>query len=281
MIIRTMGEEDLSFVVACTTREGWLGETIDVFRAFLRYDPSGCLIAEENDRRIGMCIAVSYGSYGFLGELIVVEECRGRGVGRRVLERSINYLQDRGCRGIYLDGDAPAVPLYERIGFRHVCKSLRFLGRIRGRRHDHVEPMSRTDMDAVCSMDRAAFGADRRFFLEYRLEHFPRLCKTLVEDGLIVGFIMGQPGHEVVSVGPWVMRDHDGRPIDLLEGLAAETGDDVLRLGVLSSNSRAVGALQSVRGLGEAVPSWRMVHGIDGKLGGSEQLYAIGSAAKG
>jgi len=174
-----MTDDDLSFAEECTTKEGWLSETANVFRAFLGYDPAGCLIAEEKGRRIGMCIAVSYGAYGFLGELIVVADCRNRGIGRALLEQGIAYLQNRGCHSIYLDGDTPAVPLYERIGFPHICKSHRFVGRVRGRRHDHVKPMQPSDLDDVGALDNAVFGADRRCVLNYRLLHFPKYCKTI------------------------------------------------------------------------------------------------------
>jgi len=276
-----MRGEDLSFATECTRREGWLGETIDVFRAFHAHDPSGCLIAEEDGRKVGICIAVPYDTFGFLGELIVVQEYRGRGIGRALLEQGIGYLQKRGCSGIYLDGDAPALSLYERIGFRHVCRSHRFVGRIRGRSHGRVRPIRPSDLDAVCSLDRLAFGGSRRFFLEYRLEHFPQFCMTLIRDEGVAGFIMAQPGHGVVSVGPWVVEENAVRPMDLLEALAFETGEALLRLGALDTSSRAVTALRSMQGFEEGEPSWRMVLGPGEVPGTCERIFAVGSAAKG
>lgn len=281
MIIRTMQESDLEFAVECVTREGWPSETEHVFRGFLQYDSGGCLIGEEKGRRVGMCVAVTYGECGFLGELIVVPDRRGRGLGRQLLERGIEYLQDRGCRSIYLDGDEPAVPLYERIGFTHVCKSLRFRGRVQGRSHAHVRPMTLAEMDVVANLDRKAFGADRRFFLEYRRRLFPRLCKVILTGGAISAFCMGQPGRGVVSIGPWLVVDGVERPVDLLESVAAETGGTMLRIGILESNARAIREVRVLSGLAETDPSWRMVLGPDAGLGASAQLYAIGAPSKG
>jgi len=281
MITRTMQEGDLEFAVDCVRREGWPSETEHVFRGFLQYDSGGCLIGEEEGRRVGMCVAVGYGDCGFLGELIVVPDRRGHGLGRQFLERSIAYLQGRGCRSIYLDGDKEAVPLYERIGFTHVCKSLRFRGRVPGRSHARVEPITAIQMDDVGSIDREAFGADRRFFLEYRLRLFPGLCKMIRTDGRVSAFCMGQPGRGVVSIGPWLVVDDVERPVDLLESIAAETEGDDLRIGILESNSRALRDVRAVPGLAETDPSFRMVLGPHAGLGTSAQLYAIGSAAKG
>jgi GNAT superfamily N-acetyltransferase len=281
MIIRTMHESDLEFAVECVKREGWPSETEHVFRGFLQYDSGGCMIGEEKSRRVGMCVAVAYAECGFLGELIVVSDRRGHGLGRQLLERSIDYLQGRGCRSIYLDGDEQAVPLYERIGFTHVCKSLRFYGHVQGRSHAHVQPMTSAAMDDVARIDREAFRDDRRFFLEYRLRLFPGLCKVIRTGGAISAFCMGQPGHGVVSIGPWFVGDGIERPLDLLEGVAAETGGAKLRIGILESNSRALREVRAMQGLAETDPSWRMVLGPDTGLGASGQLYAIGAASKG
>lgn len=281
MIIREMRDSDVKFAVECTKREGWTSETEHVFRAFLRYDSAGCLIGQEDKRPVGMCVAVAYGDSGFLGELIVVPDRRRLGLGRQLLERGIDYLRTRGCHSIYLDGDEKAVPLYERIGFRHLCKSCRFYGRVEGRSESNVRAMAPEDMGAVERIDAEAFGADRRFFLKYRLQHFPRLCKVACTEGVVSAFCMGQPGHRVVSVGPWVVVGDYPSPLDLLESLAVETGAAPLRIGILESNSKALREVRTAKGLAEASPSWRMVLGPDTGLGASEQSYAIGSASKG
>ena len=90
-----MQYSDLDFVSFCTESEGWSAETREVFEGFLAYDPSGCFIAESEGRRIGMCVGVSYGDCGFVGELIVIKEARGSDVGRKLFGHTIQYLQDK------------------------------------------------------------------------------------------------------------------------------------------------------------------------------------------
>jgi len=281
MIIRSTNTDDLDFCVACVTREGWLSETRAVFEGFLAYDPRGCFVAEDNGQRIGMIVAAAYDTCGFLGELIVIPERRKQGIGRQLMEHAIGYLQARGCRSMYLDGDTPAVPLYERLGFRVVCRSLRFLGTLQGETSEGVRMMTPTDLETVCAIDRSAFGADRSFFIKRRLKLFPQLCLIQTGENQITGFIMGQPGNGVVAVGPWFVGDGLTDPRGLLHMLAHHCGGQKLRMGVLESNAPAAALMRSLRTFEETESSWRMVLGPDIGPGGSPRLYAVGTPAKG
>lgn len=281
MTIRHMIDNDLDFCVENVTREGWLSETRETFVGFFAHDPNGCLIAEEDSHPVGMCIATAYDTCGFLGELIVVPGRRGHGLGQQLMEHAIAYLRGRGCESIYLDGDTPAVPLYERLGFRKVCRSLRFLGKVAGAPSQHVRAMTADDLGTIVEMDTAAFGADRSFFLKFRFKNFSHLCQTLLSDNRVVGFVMGQPGHGVVTVGPWLVQQGPANPCDLLHSLGLKVAGAHLRVGVLESNTEAIELIRSLGSLTETEPSWRMVLGPDIGLGDSSRLFAVGSPAKG
>jgi len=248
MTIRNMLASDLDFCVECVTREGWLSETRETFEGFFAHDPNGCLIAEEDSRPVGICIATAYDTCGFLGELIVVPGRRGHG---------------------------------ERLGFRKVCRSLRFLGKVAGAPSQHVRAMTSDDLGTIVEMDTAAFGADRSFFLKLRFKNFPHLCQTLLSDNRVVGFVMGQPGHGVVTVGPWLVQQGPADPCDLLHSLGLQAGETRLRMGVLESNTEVIELIRSLGSLTETEPSWRMVLGRDTRSGSSSRLLAIGSPAKG
>lgn len=281
MLVRPMTYEELGFAAECARAEGWRGETEQVFRTFFELDPDGCSIAEVDGSPVGVCVAVSYGRCGFLGELIVLEEFRGRGFGRKLMEHSIRFLGKSGCTSICLDGDEPATALYEKLGFEHFCKSLRFVGAIEGRESSRLRAMVPADLQEIAAIDLEAFGADRLRYLIRRFELFPQLCKTMVLGNRVAGYIMGQPGIGVISVGPWVVTALAESSVDLLESIALEAGDSRLRIGVLESNVDAVKQLRSMSNLEETMPSFRMIYGQTTQVGISSQLYAIGSAAKG
>ncbi len=280
LTIRPMQPADLDFAAQCTAREGWASETRAEFAGFYAHDPAGCLLAEAEGQRIGICVATSYGVAGFVGELIVVPERRGQGVGRRLLEQAIAYLHGRGTQSIFLDGVTAAVPLYARLGFRPICRSLRFAGAIAGRVPAGVRAMRPDDLATVSRIDSQAFGADRTFFLRRRLSLYPELCKVLICNGEISGYIVGRRGWNSVSAGPWLVRPEVPGAAALLESLAAEVPDGRISLGMLEMNRQAVATIRALGLVERPDPPWRMVLGA-GELGASPQLYAIGSAAKG
>jgi ribosomal protein S18 acetylase RimI-like enzyme len=280
LTIRPMQLADLDFAAQCTAREGWTSETRAEFEGFYAHDPAGCFLAEAEGQRIGIGVATSYGTTGFVGELIVIPERRGQGVGRRLLERAIEYLHGRGTPNIFLDGVTAAVPLYERLGFRQICRSLRFAGTIEGRAQACVRAMRYDDLETVSNIDKQAFGADRAFFLQRRLSLYPELCKVLDCNGEISGYIVGRRGLNSISAGPWIVRPEAPSAAALLESLAAEVKDARVSLGVLETNGRALEIIRSLGLVERPDPPWRMVLG-SGELGASPQLYAIGSAAKG
>jgi ribosomal protein S18 acetylase RimI-like enzyme len=282
MDVRQMLLADLDFAASCTAAEGWRSETRPVFEGYLAYDPVGCLVAEMPGERVGICVATSYGPYGFVGELIVLKAWRGRGIGRSLLEQAVENLRSRGAASIFLDGVPAAIPLYERAGFRRVCRSMRFTGTLRGQPCSRVRLMRGDDLGAAGQLDQAAFGADRRFFLERRLSLQPELCRVLEDGGEIAGFIMGRRIDDFVWIGPWVVRPGVERPGDLLESLAAEAGGEVsLGLGVLETAAEALATVRALGFVERLDPPWRMVLGPAAPLGASPGCFAIGSAAKG
>ncbi len=281
LTLQAMMFADLAFAAACTAAEGWADEDLDTLLGFHLHDPRGCFIARLDGQAAGMSIATSYGQSGFIGELIVIPEARGRGIGAALIKYSVDYLHQRGAQTIYLDGVVKAVPLYERNGFRKICRSLRFSGRLAGKQHDEVRPMQAGDLPEVNDLDQQTFGAERSFFLTRRLKIHPELARVLVYDGKIAGFILGRKGEGWLAAGPWVMAECAKYPVKLLDTFACETGGVSINLGVLECNQPAVELIRSL-GFAERVDSpWRMACGPLSGLGMSSQCYAVGSAAKG
>ena len=280
-IIRSMQMADLAFAAGCTAAEGWASETLATFEGFYQHDPNGCFLAELAGRPVGICVATSYGHSGFIGELIVHPEARGCGIGAALLNHAVEYLRRQGAETVYLDGVVKAVPLYERNGFRKICRSLRFSGTLKGESHSDVRAMRTDDLPAVFALDRQAFGADRSFLLARRLQRFPELCQVMVEEGKLTGFILGRRGEGWAAAGPWVIAQEARAPLRLLESLARQVGEVSISVGVLETNRRAV---ESIHSLGFAMRQdspWRMALGPSGDLGASPMCFAVGTAATG
>ncbi len=275
-----MNPIDLDFAAGLVQAEGWRSETRLSLEDFLAHEPNGCFVAESDGHPAGMVIATSYRQNGFIGELIVLPEWRGRGLGRALFAHAVQYLQNEGVTSIYLDGDDPGIPIYEKAGFRKVCLSRRFNGQVAGSDSLRVHPATTINLTMLLRVDRALFGDDRSFFLRRRFERNPELCFVAEEGRQVLGYIMARPGDGVITVGPWGALP--GLPAGvLLERLALAVPGATLRIGALDSNPRAIELLRSLPGLHEDTPCWRMAFGPQETLGGSGWLYAIGSPATG
>jgi ribosomal protein S18 acetylase RimI-like enzyme len=279
--IREITAADLDFATALTHSAGWASESRDVFAAFLEYDAHGCFIAEAGEEKAGVCIATKFLKNGFIGELVVSKHLRVLGIGQILFKKAMDYLLASRMKNIYLDGDLNAISYYETMGFRKICRSLRFRGKIKGKKHANIRRLLPGDLDRLCALDRELFGDDRGFFLRRRAENFPGLCLVSEKAGRLNGWIMARPGDGLLAVGPWAVLPGQEDAASLLEHLANENGTAAFRIGLLEKNAEAARLLRSLPGLQENIHSWFMVRGKSDRLGNHPALYAIGSGAKG
>lgn len=282
MIIRNMLPTDIEFAFKCTSGEGWEGETKEVFESFLSWHPKGAFIAELDDQKIGLSVATPYNKNGFIGELIIVKEMRGHGYGRLLFKHTVDYLKSCGLENIYLDADPEAVSLYEGFGFRKLTQTLRFIGKIEGRKSSAVNKINTNDLEEVCLLDNRLFADDRSYFIKRRFELFPELCWIARNGTAIKGYLFGRPGVNLISLAPLVILDNsESTARALIQAIAQETGGRSLYGGVLEHNKIAVNFFQSIQGFRQKIPGWYMVLGSSDNLGMDKKLYTIGSAAKG
>jgi ribosomal protein S18 acetylase RimI-like enzyme len=279
MKIRCMTKADLDFAFDLTSNEGWSSTRTD-FEELLAYDSHGCFIGEEKNERVGMVCVIPYSEFSTIGNLIVIDDCRGRGIGTLLMEHAISYLHQKGVSIMFLDGVQPAVSLYERLGFREICKSLRLSGKVTGEDSNQVRQMEDSDLMEVLSIDRKQLTADRSFFLRSCYEYNSRFCKILEINGSIAGYIFGSLRKNSVRIGPWVMNAHRDKAEEFLQAFSAKTGNPKIQLGVLESNVSAVRLLQKL-GFTETPYSLRMARGGPSKIEFSAGMYAIHSPARG
>ncbi len=279
MQIREMSKKDIDFALSLTSAEGWSSTRQD-FEDLLEFDRQACFIAEIDGESIGMVTTVPYNGFGYVGNLIVVEKHRKKKLGTELMEFALKYLEDRGVMTQILDGVQDAVTLYERLGLRKVCKSLRLEGMVKPKESEDVRYMTQRDLVLIDQLDTEYFGACRKHFLQSLLTHYPKLCRVLDIDGEMHGYIMGSERRDSIRIGPWVMIHRSNRAEDLLTSFATETSDQVLKIGVLESNSMAIQLLKRHDFI-DTNYSWRMLRGPDGDWTFSKHLYAICSPARG
>jgi GNAT superfamily N-acetyltransferase len=73
---------------------------------------------------VGCCALVATGSGEFeVAKMAVTEDAQGLGIGRQLLEATVETARSAGATQLFLETNsvlAPAIRLYESVGFRHI-----------------------------------------------------------------------------------------------------------------------------------------------------------------
>ena len=119
------GDMDAFFVFAA--REGWICDRWE-FDFLLNTFPDGCLVGRSAGKPAGFVTSVKYEKSGWIGNLVVTEEMRGRGLGRALMTRALAALQSVETETVWLTASAAGQPLYGKLGFRAIDEIRRWVG---------------------------------------------------------------------------------------------------------------------------------------------------------
>lgn len=282
MIRNFQNRADLEFAAILTKSEGWHSETFLELESFSEHDPQGCFLYEHDGIPVGICIATAYQHTGFIGELIVEKQFRNLDIGKTLMQAAIHYLQNKNLSGIFLDGVQNAIPLYEDLGFKSICRSLRFFGQIPAEESPDVLPMSEEDLQKVIHLDKQYFGDDRSFFLQKRWQNYPDLALIWKENHQIAGYLFGRVGTGGwVTAGPWICLNDQSADLTLLSHFQAKIGNQPFSIGILENRKSIIPQIVMAGMQPRSDPPIRMMLGTGNNPGDNHQCYAIGSPAKG
>ncbi|MGD0805184.1 MAG: GNAT family N-acetyltransferase [Candidatus Bathyarchaeia archaeon] len=278
--IRVMTHNDLDLVMRLQEMVGWGNTRADAERS-LYYEPGGCFVASQNSLDVGIVNSFLYGDSGFIGNLIVVPEARGSGVGAALMRHAMERLTSEGAKAIRLDGVQKAISLYERLGFKGEYWSLRLEGNASKAPHHGVEPMMKEDLEQVTRLDRRFFGQDRGQKLR-RVQHdFPDLCFKASKGGEVRGFIMAKVGTSNVRVGPWICDPAFSDMAEpLLNALLSKVEGRKIWIGVPEFNKASIKILEG-KSYQRMPPSLRMCYGVCKKVEDVSGIFGVGAPDKG
>lgn len=277
---RVMKQTDLGFFMNLMDMVGW-GMTPGDYDRILRFSPEGCFIASQDDSDLGIVVTVNYGDIAWIGNLVVLPETRGKGIGAKLMQYAIDYLVSTGTKAIRLDGVPLAIPLYRRLGFKDEYWSLRFLGTAQRHPETTSKPMTQGDLDAVNRLDQSVFKAPRREILEYVYQKYPDLCFTSWTDGELVGYIMAKDAKGQVKIGPWIaIQGYSAVAENLLYSVMNMRVGEALWVGVPEGNQTGVSILEK-NGFDRLPSSLRMCYGDCRVVEDVVSVYGLGGPDKG
>jgi GNAT superfamily N-acetyltransferase len=258
--IRGMDREDVAFARSLTDIERW-GHLDEDFQRFLDLNPGGCFVACEHRKRLGIVTSMIHGDHAFLGNLIVRKDARARGVGLRLMERVIAWLDGKGVQTIELDGVFRAVETYRIMGFRDKYLSLRFMrpAAKRQRITPAQEVCRAPDVARILQYDRERVKIDRSMFLAHLLKGHPDTTYTVDRQGMSAYAVTRTRATSYIHIGPLVADNAENASI-LLSFICTEHAESDLTIGVPGVNTSALGVVLQ-RGFVHRPPSLRMYRG--------------------
>lgn len=170
------------------------------WRFFVEQTQAGCLVDEREGRVVGTSATLDYGGeFAWIAMVLVDPECRGQGIGTRLLEESIRILEGR--KSIRLDATPAGERVYRPLGFKEEFALARYERPAGEFAAAPCEEIQDQDWPWILRMDRAAFGAERQVLLQWLAEGAPDLA--MQTDG---GYCFGRHGFRFDHVGPIVAR---------------------------------------------------------------------------
>lgn len=121
-----------------------------------------------DNKIVGTGNALIKGEVGWLAHIIVDENYRNRGLGRKITEFLIDFLNSKGCKTQLLIATELGEPIYKKLGFQKLSEYQRFDSE---KDHDlviskSIRPLSEKDFREVCQIDLEINGEDREHLIK-------------------------------------------------------------------------------------------------------------------
>jgi ribosomal protein S18 acetylase RimI-like enzyme len=233
MTVEPFRTDDIAPFLRLATAEGWVAEPWE-FEFLLAEFPHGCFAARgDNGETTGYVTSLGLQRSGWIGNLLVAQPFRGRGVGKALFRKALEALRAAGTQTIWLTASKSGTPLYEKHGFRRIDSIIRWVGAGRQRRGVHADTSEHDPLLASSHhLDTRTWG-DRREVLLKATAHRGQILQN--ESG----FIVRQPCGEAVQFGPFASLDTQSAVRLFDEALGAVAAETRIFLDVPRSNRGA------------------------------------------
>lgn len=264
--VRRLGPDDLKSCVALSVDREWSPEEAKWSLLLAASEVFG-VDAPDGRGLAGAVVLTRWAAdYASVGMMLVAARYERRGLGRALLEHLLRAAGDDAT--VTLFATDMGRPLYEKLGFEPVRRSVSFIGRFRLSPADNskkreapalagnVRVATEADLPAILALDRAAFGADRGRFLA-RLPAFANQVAVIEADGLAG---QGMAGTGFAGYGAAWRNDPDSTVIG---PLVASDGDAAKRLVAALAAGAGTPVRLDLDPDRTELPGWAHAHGLE------------------
>ena len=203
---------DAEGALPLSAEAGWNQTAADW--AFMLREGRGIGVRDGAGRWVGSALALPLGErLSWIGMVLVAKHARRRGIGTRLLRRTIDEVRDAG-RIAGLDATELGRPVYLPLGFRDLYTVSRLrLGAPAPSEPAPagctIRPLVAADLPGIVAFDRPRSGMQRSHVLAYLLQQAAEPAFVAEVDGGIAGYALGRPGRIAFQVGPVVADRED------------------------------------------------------------------------
>jgi GNAT superfamily N-acetyltransferase len=222
--VRRLEADDLKSCAALAVDRGWWPERGKWSLLLASSDAFG-IDAPDGQGLAGTVILTRWGAdCGGIGMMLIASRYGGQGLGRALMEHVLRAAEDLAAVSLFATGAGR--PLYDKLGFKPVRRSVAFRGHFRAdpqinnskRRSEragadslegssgNVRVATEADLPAILTLDRAAYGADRERILT-RLPAFAERIVVLETSEGIAGYAAAWRTEAYMMIGPLMAAD--------------------------------------------------------------------------
>ena len=130
------------------------------FEFLLHTFPQGCFVCRADGFPVAFITSLGYGLRGWVSNLYVRTDWRGRGLGKMLTELAINSLLSSGVQSIWLSASKEAKGIYQTLGFIGIDAINLWMGRSQAGMPGGMTGID-GDMDRMIFLDQACWGNRR------------------------------------------------------------------------------------------------------------------------
>jgi GNAT superfamily N-acetyltransferase len=248
LALRDAVATDLPAIASLRERVGWSVHEW-ALRAVVGAGWARCVVvADGSGSVVGVGSGATYGRLGFVGNMVVAEDHRRRGVGAHVLEAVLEYLRRAGAQRVELFATTAGRPLYERFGFELMepgavasvpRSALTHTG------SSAVTAAAAETISELAAYDTPRFGGDRSDLLALLAADPAHPLLIARAGGRLVGFAWIRP--DTGRIGPFVADDPTIAAALLADAFGRLPGTDLLTFNLPMSNEPGVAWLRSMK----------------------------------
>jgi predicted N-acetyltransferase YhbS len=209
LTLRRLEARDLDGALRLTQAERW-SHRLEDWQFHYRLG-RGWVACDDDGKVLGTASWWAYGEqFGTVGLVLVDQAHQGQGIGRQLMNV---VMSDAGPRGLQLVATKAGLTLYERCGFREHHGIRQHQGAatqipaFAPLRDTVLRSVSLADLEAVCDLDAAAFGANRRQLVSAVFNDGRGVGVLARRDGRLAGFALVRQSGRGTTIGPVVAED--------------------------------------------------------------------------